>query len=99
MCECLESFTAPTRAWFERGFGEPTEAQRLAWPAIHNGENVLVIAPTGSGKTLSAFLAAIDGIIARKVRAAGGKHGCKRPRKGVSRFFATSTPNALSGEI
>lgn len=98
MCECLESFTAPTRAWFERGFGEPTEAQRLAWPAIHNGENVLVIAPTGSGKTLSAFLAAIDGIIARKARAAGGKHGCKRPRKGV-RVLYISPLKALGVDV
>lgn len=98
MCECLESFTTPTRAWFERSFGEPTEAQRLAWPAIHDGENVLVIAPTGSGKTLSAFLAAIDGIIARKARVPGAKAGRKRPRKGV-RVLYISPLKALGVDV
>ncbi|MBY0233222.1 MAG: DEAD/DEAH box helicase [Gemmataceae bacterium] len=43
-------------AWFTRRYGEPTEAQRLAWPAISAGGNVLVSAPTGTGKTLAALL-------------------------------------------
>ena len=53
-------FSAPTRRWFERAFGEPTAAQREGWPAIARGEHVLICAPTGSGKTLAAFLAGID---------------------------------------
>ena len=65
MCECMAMFSEPTRVWFSRVFGEPTEAQRLAWPAIGRRENVLVIAPTGSGKTLSAFLFAIDSLLSR----------------------------------
>ncbi|KFI92086.1 DEAD/DEAH box helicase [Bifidobacterium stellenboschense] len=64
MCEGLESFSEPTRVWFHRAFGKPTEAQRGAWPAIRSGENVLVVAPTGSGKTLAAFLSAIDRLMA-----------------------------------
>lgn len=64
MVECMASFSEPTRRWFTRVFGAPTEAQTLAWPAIAAGGDVLVIAPTGSGKTLAAFLAAIDRIIA-----------------------------------
>ena len=58
-------FSEPTEAWFKHAFGSPTEAQREAWPAIRSGEDVLVIAPTGSGKTLSAFLSAIDRLMGR----------------------------------
>ncbi len=51
----------PVRAWFESAFPEgPTPGQELAWPAIAAGEHVLLIAPTGTGKTLAAFLAVVD---------------------------------------
>ncbi|HET9114550.1 MAG TPA: DEAD/DEAH box helicase, partial [Gaiellaceae bacterium] len=56
----LDSFTPPTRAWFERNFAAPTPAQEQGWPAIAAGGHVLIQAPTGSGKTLAAFLSAID---------------------------------------
>jgi len=59
----LASFSAPTRAWFERAFAGPTPAQQAAWPAIASGADVLVQAPTGSGKTLTAFLFAIDRLL------------------------------------
>lgn len=49
--------------WFASEVGEPTAAQRRAWPRIRAGEHVLVAAPTGSGKTLAAFLAALDGLL------------------------------------
>ena len=58
--DALASFSAPTRAWFERTFAAPTPAQTLGWPAIASGKNVLIQAPTGSGKTLAAFLSGID---------------------------------------
>src|SRR5207253_10084005 len=45
----------------------PTEAQAAAWPLIHAGRHVLVAAPTGSGKTLTAFLAAIDALVRRGI--------------------------------
>lgn len=48
------------REWFERRFGEPTEAQLLGWPAIAENRHTLIVAPTGSGKTLAAFLLCID---------------------------------------
>src|SRR5580765_4940037 len=54
------AFAPATRAWFERAFAGPTPAQELGWPAIATGEHVLIQAPTGSGKTLTAFLSAID---------------------------------------
>ncbi len=58
--EGMETFAPATRRWFADTFGDPTVAQRRAWPAIASGDNVLVVAPTGSGKTLAAFLSAID---------------------------------------
>lgn len=46
--------------WFRRKYGEPTPAQREAWPRIQAGENVLIASPTGTGKTFAAFLCVID---------------------------------------
>jgi ATP-dependent Lhr-like helicase len=51
------------RDWFAQRFGEATEPQRRAWPAIRSGEHVLISAPTGSGKTLAAFLICLDDIV------------------------------------
>ncbi|MDO9456080.1 ATP-dependent helicase [Nocardioides sp.] len=56
----LAAFSEPTRAWFAAAFAEPTPAQAGAWAAIGAGRHALVVAPTGSGKTLSAFLWSID---------------------------------------
>ena len=58
--DALASLSPATRSWFERAFGSPTPAQELAWPAIATGAHVLVQAPTGSVKTLAAFLHGID---------------------------------------
>ena len=56
----LAAFSDPTRTWFGAAFAEPTPAQAGAWEAIGAGRHALVVAPTGSGKTLSAFLWSID---------------------------------------
>src|SRR5881227_2737625 len=56
----LAVFKPATRAWFEGAFEGPTPPQVQGWPAIASGAHVLIQAPTGSGKTLTAFLYAID---------------------------------------
>ena len=59
----LAAFHPAVAAWFARTFPAPTEAQIAAWPAIASGRDTLVAAPTGSGKTLTAFLTAIDALV------------------------------------
>jgi ATP-dependent Lhr-like helicase len=56
-------FHPAVTAWFGAAFPGATEAQLRAWPLIQAGRPTLVAAPTGSGKTLTAFLAAIDALV------------------------------------
>ncbi len=56
----LAAFSPATRTWFEQAFDAATPPQVLGWPAIASGDHVLIQAPTGSGKTLTAFLYALD---------------------------------------
>ena len=56
----LDRFSPATRTWFSGAFAAPTPAQEGAWDAISSGRDTLVVAPTGSGKTLSAFLWSLD---------------------------------------
>ena len=58
--DVLDIFSPQTKSWFSSSVGEPTPVQREAWPVIADGSHVLVSAPTGTGKTLSAFLVFID---------------------------------------
>ena len=60
MEDVLKIFGKETEVWFREALGEPTQVQREAWPAIAAGGHVLVSAPTGTGKTLSAFLVFLD---------------------------------------
>ena len=60
MDAALERFSPATREWFSGAFASPTPAQTGAWQAISSGKHALVVAPTGSGKTLSAFLWSLD---------------------------------------
>ncbi|ROP45687.1 Lhr family helicase [Pseudokineococcus lusitanus] len=59
----LGRFSEATRRWFTGAFAAPTPAQAGAWHAISSDEHTLVVAPTGSGKTLSAFLWSVDRLV------------------------------------
>ena len=83
----LEQFHALIRRWFVATFREPTDIQRHSWPRIAAGEHLLVTAPTGSGKTLTAFLWAIDAF-------ATGKS-----EPGATRVLYVSPLKALNNDI
>ncbi len=59
----MQSFHPIISDWFERTYGSPTEIQSMAWPRIAGGDHLLITAPTGSGKTLTAFLWALNRFI------------------------------------
>ena len=61
--DALAGFHPAVAGWFGRSFPAPTPAQARAWPLIRAGQSTLVAAPTGSGKTLTSFLAAIDQLV------------------------------------
>jgi ATP-dependent Lhr-like helicase len=51
---------SPVTRWFESRFSAPTPAQTAAWPLIEAGQNVLIVSPTGTGKTFAAFLSVLN---------------------------------------
>jgi ATP-dependent Lhr-like helicase len=62
----LELFHPVTAAWFREAFEGVTAPQREGWPAIARGESTLILAPTGTGKTLTAFLWCLDKLMLRE---------------------------------
>ncbi len=83
-------FHPAVSAWFDASFPAATEAQLRAWPAIQAGRATLVAAPTGSGKTLTAFLAAIDALV---------REGAVAPLPDETRVLYVSPLKALSNDI
>ena len=61
----LSGFHPTVARWFSDTLGSPTRPQRDGWPSIRAGRHTLIAAPTGSGKTLSAFLHGIDSLLRR----------------------------------
>ncbi len=51
---------SPVSDWFYKTFRKPTPPQAAAWPKLLAHENVLVVSPTGTGKTLAAFLVVLN---------------------------------------
>jgi ATP-dependent Lhr-like helicase len=62
----LQLFHPVTAAWFRAVFEDVTAPQREGWPAIARGESTLILAPTGTGKTLAAFLWCLDKLMLRE---------------------------------
>ncbi|WP_438353849.1 ATP-dependent helicase [Microbacterium sp. CJ88] len=91
MSDVLERFSPATADWFRGAFRAPTTAQAGAWDAISSGKHALVVAPTGSGKTLSAFLWAIDRVFREKEPTDAA---ASAPAKGRRRASAAEKPPA-----
>lgn len=76
--EVFDSLAEPVRALLgQSGIGQPTPPQIEAIPLILRGESVLVVAPTGSGKTEAAILPLLSNLVR------GG------PRHGISILYIT----------
>ncbi|MHB8219393.1 MAG: DEAD/DEAH box helicase [Acidimicrobiales bacterium] len=79
-----EGFHPAVRAWFTTRFPDgPTAPQSAAWPLIATGRDVLVASPTGTGKTLTGFLMAIDAACHRSNRSGDDALPSGGPRPGV----------------
>ena len=98
----LAHFHPAVGAWFDLTFpGGPTAAQAAAWPPIAAGRNTLVAAPTGSGKTLTAFLTAIDGLVRQGLEPGGLADGTAvvyvSPLKALSNDIRLNLDAPLAG--
>ncbi|WP_280368465.1 DEAD/DEAH box helicase [Pseudomonas sp. BN411] len=97
----LEGFHPAVAAWFRTSFPAPTAAQTRAWPAIRAGASTLVAAPTGSGKTLTAFLSAIDELVHEGLEQGGLPDRCTvvyvSPLKALSNDIRINLEEPLAG--
>ena len=71
----LALFHPITAKWFRAVFDAPTAPQVEGWPAIARGESTLILAPTGTGKTLAAFLWCLDRLMVQT--APDVERGCR----------------------
>ncbi len=72
----LSLFHPTTAEWFREVFDGPTAPQIEGWPAIARGESTLILAPTGTGKTLTAFLWCLDKLMMQTSPEESGR-GCR----------------------
>ncbi|MHB1224569.1 MAG: DEAD/DEAH box helicase [Gemmatimonadaceae bacterium] len=86
----LESFHPIVRDWFTTTLGAPSAPQREGWPAIASGADTLVLAPTGTGKTLAAFLWELNALIVE---------GARGPLANAVHLLYVSPLKALNNDI
>ena len=67
--DALAAFHPIVRRWFTETLGEPSAPQRAGWPAIAEGSDTLILAPTGTGKTLAAFLWELNALVTEGLEA------------------------------
>ncbi len=92
----LSGFHPLVASWFAESAGTPTEVQALAWPHIAAGEHVLVTAPTGSGKTMAAFLWAVNALITGRWPAGGTRVLYVSPLKALNNDIRRNLARPLS---
>lgn len=88
----LDGFHPAVSTWFRSTFPSVTGAQAQAWPLIRQRQSTLIAAPTGSGKTLTAFLAVLDDLVHQ-----GLAHGGELPDETLVVYV--SPLKALSNDI
>jgi ATP-dependent helicase Lhr and Lhr-like helicase len=86
----LARFHPLVRRWFKETLGKPSDPQREGWPAIASGAHTLILAPTGTGKTLAAFLWELNELIVR---------GTKEPLSNAVQLLYISPLKALNNDI
>src|SRR5436305_3420508 len=86
----LKPFHPLVRAWFRETLGAPSAPQRDGWPAIANGGHTLILAPTGTGKTLTAFLWELNQLIV---------DGAREPLANAVQILYVSPLKALNNDI
>ena len=91
-------FHPVTAEWFKAVFDAPTAPQRMGWPVIARGENALILAPTGTGKTLAAFLACLDRLMLQGAHGSGSKSAPKVANQGC-RIVYVSPLKALAVDV
>ncbi len=75
--DVLSLFHPVTAQWFRAVFEDVTAPQREGWPAIAHGDSTLILAPTGTGKTLTAFLWCLDRLMLQRPASFDAQPGCR----------------------
>src|SRR3954466_10210370 len=86
----LRAFHPLVRTWFRETLGTPSAPQEKGWPAIAKAEHTLILAPTGTGKTLAAFLWELNALI---------REGAKAPLANAVHLLYISPLKALNNDI
>lgn len=86
----LALFHPTVQSWFRENIGTPSAPQRAGWPAIASGSDTLILAPTGTGKTLSAFLWEVNALI---------EDGLREPLANAIHLLYISPLKALNNDV
>jgi ATP-dependent Lhr-like helicase len=86
----LKSFHPIVGKWFKEEIGNPSAPQVQGWPAIATGDDTLILAPTGTGKTLAAFLWELNQLIV---------DGLEAPLPNAVQILYVSPLKALNNDV